>query len=268
MAGARSERPGKDINFSDLHIPFGMIPSQESESVLKETLIRNVGRIEFASLFGSFRRGLNDFFSDIDVFVVCEARPDKGAIANGLTRLGLRIGKQIDVTIFSLKDFEERMRNHDYLTASILNDSKFIFGDENSFLRGKREIFRRTVDAESVEFNRRMGLKMLKGANDRLENLLYKASSAHNLDFSEMGVLLGCLRDHHVGLGYLAASAKMGQQNRAVTVEQLLASDHNSPMKDLILTEKGIRRQGIVNFENIKDLFERSKRLRYTLSPL
>ena len=236
--------------------------------VLKETLIKNGARIEFASLFGSSRRGLVDFFSDIDVFVVCEGEPDKLAIANSLTRLGLRIGKQIDATIFSLKDFEERIRNHDYLTASILNDSKFIFGDENSFLGAKGKIFQRTTDSESVEFNRRMGLSMLKCASERLENLLYNASFARSLGFGEIDVLLGCLRDHHVGLGYLAASAEMKQQNRAVTLKQLLVSDHNSLMKDLMLTEKSIKRQGIVNLENVNDLFDRSKLLRNALSRL
>jgi len=255
----QSEKSGKDINLFRVNYRLDMIAPEES--LLRKILIRNLPRIEFASTFGSWRRGTHDSFSDIDIFIVSEDEPDKPAIAKSLMRLGLTITRRIDATILTSKDFEERIGNLDYLTATILNDSKFIFGNENFFLQGKRRIFAGIPDTESVGFNRRMGLRMLRFATDRLGNLPFDASRSQDLALSDIDLFLRCLRDCHVGLGYLGASAKMRQLNRAITLGQLLASREDSLVRDVILTEKRIKRQGTFNLGDVKDIYDRSKSL-------
>jgi len=138
------------------------------EEPLKEPLGRNAAGIWFASVFGSFTRGNHNPLSDIDVLLVCEDEAHKPAISNSLARLGLKIGREIHVNIYSSKDFEDRIQRHDYLIASILDDSGFVFGDEDAFFEGKRRILTGLPNSESAEFNRRMGLKMLNRADDHL----------------------------------------------------------------------------------------------------
>ncbi len=232
-------------------------------SSLKEALRKNVTKTKFASIFGSFSRGNYDPLSDIDVFIVCEDEADKSAISNILMKLGYKVGKKIHINIFTSDDFEERVRNYDYLIASILDDSEFIFGDEDSFFEGKRRIFRGLPNLKSVGFNKRMGLKMVNSANDRLRDLLFNSSFSHNLELGNVrdNVLIGCLRDYHLGFGYLAASANMRRLNKAITLGQLLTSDDYFFIKDLILTEKSIIRKGIVDLGDVNNLFNYSKRL-------
>jgi len=235
------------------------------ESVLKETLSKNRANIKFASVFGSFRRGHHDPLSDIDVLIVCD--DDRLATASSLARLDFRIDRKVHVITFTSIDFGERMGNHDYLVASLLDDSEFIFGDEQAFLEGKRTIFTGLPDTESVEFNERMGLMMLKRGNDRVRSLLSNVSFIHNLETGNTtyDALLGCLKDYHLGLGYLAASAKMRQLNKAISLRQLLTSDDYPFVKDLILTEKSIMRKGTVNPQDATNLFNYTKRLLNTL---
>jgi len=224
-------------------------------------LKRNSSSMEFASVFGSCRRGDADRLSDIDILLICEEKADEPAIISSLTKLGPKLGREVHSSIFTLKGFEERIRNHDYLIASILDDSDFVFGDDDAFLDGKKTILTEPVDMESVRFNRRMGLSMLDRVNDRLRDLLFNRPSSRSCEpsITHDYDLLGCLKDYHLGLGYLAASARMKQLNKAVSLRQLLISDDYSFIRDLILIEKSIIRKGTVNLD-LQSLFNYSNR--------
>lgn len=237
-------------------------------SLLRETLKRNRLGVRFASIFGSFRRGDSDQLSDVDVFIVCEDESDRPVIVNSLTKLSSKIRREIHPITFTLKGFEERIRNHDYLITSILDDSSLIFGDEAAFLNAKRRIFAGPLNTDSGRFNVRMGLRMLNFANDRLGNLLFNQPFIRNLDNFRNNVALACLRDYHLGLGYLAASEKMKQLNEAISLRQLLASGDHPLIRDLILAEKSMMRSGTISLIDLKNLLNYSKSLVNTQNSL
>ena len=177
--------------------------------------------------------------------------------------MGSKFGREVHINLFSLKSFENRIRTHDYLLASILDDSSFIFGDEDAFFEGKKGIFTSSPSMDSVKFNMRMGLKMLDHAEDHLRKLLSNGSILHSLKSGVANeyALLGCLRGYHLGFGYVAAGERMKQLNRAISLRQLLTLDDFSFVKDLILVEKSIIRNGAVNLEDLKDSLNHSKSL-------
>lgn len=232
------------------------------EQLLKEVLRRKSSRIRFASIFGSYGREEAGRFSDVDIFVVCEEEADKAAISNDLLRLGSKIKRDIDVNIFASRAFEHRIRNHDYLTASVLDDCRFILGDEDTFLQQKKRILRGTPNIESVEYNRKMGLRLLNHTAEALKrsfpNPSFAICEATNVRSS---ILLKCLRDYHLGLGYLFASAKMNQLSKAMTLGQLLASDDAFFLRNLILKEKEVIHGATINLKDMWNLLDYSKRV-------
>ncbi|MFQ6095568.1 MAG: nucleotidyltransferase domain-containing protein [Candidatus Bathyarchaeia archaeon] len=232
------------------------------EQLLREVLRRKGSRIKFASIFGSYGREEAGRFSDLDILVVCEDGADKTAISNDLARLGSRIKRDIHVNIFTSKSFDERIRNRDYLIASILDDSRFIFGDEDMFFKQKRRILRGSPSIESIEFNRKIGLKILHRTTDALQRFLlnplpdiFEAGNMRN------NVFLKCLRDHHVGLGYLFASTKMNQMNKAMTLRQILGFDDAFILRDLILKEKETIQGTPIEIKDVRNLLHYSRRL-------
>lgn len=232
------------------------------EQLLRDVLRRKGSSVKFASVFGSYGREEAGRLSDVDVLVVCEEEADKTAIYNDLAGLSSKIKRDIDVNIFTSKSFESRIMNHDYLIASILNESRFIFGDEDAFLRQKRRILTGTPNIESVEFNRRTGLELLGRTSDALKRFLSNPSS----NIFEHGkirnnALLNCLRDHHLGLGYLFASAKMNQTKKVMTLRQLLTLDDAFILRDLIFKEKEAIRGAAIDLGDVRNLLDYSRRL-------
>jgi len=257
----------EDINPLDIYYSFCMTFPEIS---IEEALRRNADRINFASIFGSYSRGHHGLLSDTDIFVVCAGENDRMDISEDLAELGCRIGKSIHLTINSQGDFEQKVESQDYLTASILDDSVFAFGNRDAFFEARERILRRVPSSQSVQFNQKIGLEMLSRANSRLLNLLSTtyASKDSQFPYLRRDAIIHCLRDYHVGVGYLLASAKMRQQSRVITLRHLLASDACSVMKDVIMTEKNLSRGG-VDLRELNDLLQRSKnRLATLYAPL
>ncbi|MEM2915047.1 MAG: nucleotidyltransferase domain-containing protein [Candidatus Bathyarchaeia archaeon] len=222
------------------------------ESPLIKTLERSNADVKFAVLFGSCRRGENNAFSDIDVFVVCGGEDDKSLISNELAQLSLKVEREIHPTLFTLKEFNNRIRHHDYLLASILEDSTFLLGNMDYFLEGRQLILMGQPDVNSISFNRNMGTKILGYANYCLNEFrsCWKRY-VRKIEPYDMNreLLLKGLQNYHLALGYLLASKEMKKLNKAMSLRRLLAPQTNSLLKDLISIEKKVRRLKPVNLE-------------------
>ena len=210
-----------------------------AEALIKKNLQKSDAEVVFASLFGSYRRGDYDAFSDIDVFVVCMEEDEKPLISHRLKRLETTLNRSIHVNVFNLKEFESRLRFHDYLTASIIEDSSFILGRKDIFAEAKRSILEGRPDEDSVRFNRDMGLKTLEHAYSCFSEIDPSGpyDSRNSLDYIVRG-----LNNYRLGLGYIYASAEMQFSRMAVSPVRLLRTDLGSTLKDIARIEKIVKR--------------------------
>jgi len=233
---------------------------RDIETAIKRNLWKSRAEIVFASLFGSYRRGDYDDFSDVDVFVVCADEDEKPLISRELKCLEPKLERRVHVNLFSLKEFESRLRFHDYLTASIIEDSSFIFGRRDLFAEAKRKILEGRLDEESIRFNRDSGLKTLKHVYLRFSRL---DSSDSRRRGDMLNYVVRGLNDYRLGLGYIYASAEMQSSGRSVSFTRLGQTGFSSALMDIARTEKIIKR-GSVDYMLINKIVDeiKSKSLR------
>jgi len=202
-----------------------------------------------ASLFGSCKREDYDESSDVDILFICEREKDKRWISERVAGIRSLTGYPIHATIFTLNDVKRRIMRHDYLLASILEDSIPILGDLNFFTEARENILYGKPDAKSVRFNRLMGERLLKRAFrrfsrvNRMFNNPYTEVSRDHL----MGIMLRGLTDYNIALGYLNSSVEMEKLNRPVTLRYLLNIKSNQNLRRFILMEKNIKKDRTFN---------------------
>lgn len=216
--------------------------------VLEESLIRKTlekfKELKFATIFGSHRKRKNDEFSDLDVFIVCKDNKDKNLINNKLSKLDIRITQEIHTNIFTSDEIERRLRCNDYLLASILEDSIFLFGEKDCFFEAKQRILTSKPNENSMKFNRNMGTKILSYTNElfqRFQNFSESSAYEKRESFLRREFFLMGVKNYHLGLGYLLASIQMKKLNKTISLRHLLSEDI-SLLKQLIWIEKRIRR--------------------------
>lgn len=73
-------------------------------------LVKNEFSLSFALLYGSFVRGQENTFSDIDVALVIEEKPGSDALENeiNLKRMRHSIDPRISPTVFYMDEYNER----------------------------------------------------------------------------------------------------------------------------------------------------------------
>jgi len=212
------------------------------KSFIRKNLQKFSGEIIFASLFGSYKRGDYDAFSDIDVFIVCMDEEDKPLISRELKSLEPILGKNLHVNLFSLKEFERRLRFHDYLTASIIEDSSFILGRKDAFADARWKILEGCPDEKAIRFNMDAGFKTLKHVYWHFSEL----SSSGSRDYEDLlNHAVRGLNDYRLGLGYIYASAQMRSVGRGVSFKWLTQTRFSSALSDVAQVEKIIKRRSI-----------------------
>lgn len=110
--------------------------------VLRESLIGgDAGRVEVAFIYGSWARGEEGPRSDVDLFVVSSSPLSK--FARGIREAEGRLGRPVNVTLYSAADLRERVRaQHHFVRDVLRNEKLFIAGSEHDLGRiaasGKR----------------------------------------------------------------------------------------------------------------------------------
>lgn len=224
------------------------------EKLLKETLMRTRSNTRAASLFGSFRRGDYDSLSDVDIFIICEDEAEKNLIRDMLWKTSIKISREIHPTIFTLDEYGKRLRNYDYLVASILEDSKFLLGDEDAFFKDRKEILTSKPNMGSIRFNRNLGLEILRRTKRYFDNASIWKTSTLNHSETDLRFLLEPLRFLHLGIGYLLASEEMKRLNKTITLKHTLRYADSSVLREIITVEKKIKQEDQVNLLNLRNL--------------
>jgi len=137
-ANARYFRANQDYPFfqefkSIISKTIGVIGS------LKDILI-NAGLIDFSFLYGSFAKGTETSFSDIDLVIV--GSPDENKIIRDLENLEGFLKREINYKLYSSGEYAERIREKDPFLMSIFEGQKIM-------LIGEEDDLRRIVEGSS-----------------------------------------------------------------------------------------------------------------------
>ena len=79
--------------------------------------LKKIEGIDEAYLYGSFARGRQDAASDIDVLVI--GNPHSDTLAEAARKLELRLGREINYTVLTVKEFKSRQEREDAFLANI-----------------------------------------------------------------------------------------------------------------------------------------------------
>jgi len=189
---------------------------------VEDLILRFKSGVNFATLFGSSARGENDEASDIDILVVSK-KELVPSITYAVKSLNRRAEREIHLNIFSDKEFMRRLKMGDYLIASILEDSIPLVGEDH-FNKAKEFVFNFRPNESSIEFNKRVGTKLLERAYNEIEMLRRQGNICVTMTYGEHTVwrLLKAIEDLNVALGYLYASDEMVRTRRFMTFKNLL----------------------------------------------
>lgn len=84
--------------------------------------LRQVEGVDEAYLYGSFARNQQDAASDIDVLVV--GGPKGGILAEAMRRLERQLGREINYTVFSRKEFDSRRKRKDAFLENVWHNKR------------------------------------------------------------------------------------------------------------------------------------------------
>ena len=100
-----------------------------AEAKLRASL-KKIKNIEISFIYGSFARGREDQFSDIDLMII--GNPDENILISKISSVEKDLEREINYNIFSVKDFKRGLIKKEIFLEEILDQPKiFIIGDQN-----------------------------------------------------------------------------------------------------------------------------------------
>jgi len=104
-----------------------------AEKRLRE-ILKNIKNIKIAFIFGSFAKGEEDSFSDIDLMII--GNPDEDSLISKISKLESQLGREVNYHIFSLADWKNKLKAKNSFLENIVSQPKiFLIGDENELSR-------------------------------------------------------------------------------------------------------------------------------------
>lgn len=99
------------------------------EGRLRE-ILKEVKNIEIAFIFGSFAKGGEDSFSDIDLMII--GNPDEDVLISKISSTEEKLKREINYNIFSSEDFKKGLKKKEVFLEEIVAGPKlFIIGNQN-----------------------------------------------------------------------------------------------------------------------------------------
>lgn len=100
---------------------------------LKEALSK-IENIKIAFIFGSYAKGKEDSFSDIDLMII--GNPNEDELISEISKLENKLDREINYHIFSLTDWKKKLKEKDSFLENILSQPKiFLIGNKNELSR-------------------------------------------------------------------------------------------------------------------------------------
>lgn len=91
--------------------------------------LKKIERIGEAYLYGSFARNQQDAASDIDVLVI--GAPREEALARAIQRLERQLGREINYTVLTRKEFESRRARKDAFLEDVWHNKRVLLIGSN-----------------------------------------------------------------------------------------------------------------------------------------
>jgi predicted nucleotidyltransferase len=91
--------------------------------------LKRVDGIDEAHLYGSFARNQQDAASDIDVLVI--GAPREEALAHAMQRLERQLGREINYTVLTRKEFESRRARKDAFLENVWHNKRVVLIGSN-----------------------------------------------------------------------------------------------------------------------------------------
>ncbi len=99
-----------------------------TEGKLK-ALVNSIKDIKVAFIFGSFAQDKEDSFSDVDLMII--GSPDEDLLVSKVSSLESRLGREINYSIFSERDWKKEIKEKNSFLENILAKEKlFLIGNE------------------------------------------------------------------------------------------------------------------------------------------
>jgi predicted nucleotidyltransferase len=98
--------------------------------------LRKVDGIGEAYLYGSFAQNQQDAASDIDVLVIGNPRSD--VLAEAIQKIERQLGREINYTVFSRKEFESRRNRKDAFLENVWRNKRSDGRNLQSFMSDRR----------------------------------------------------------------------------------------------------------------------------------
>jgi predicted nucleotidyltransferase len=98
--------------------------------LLRSALAPLAKKIVFALVYGSMVRGDENAGSDVDLMVIGDVSLDE--ILTQLTSAARDLGRSINPTVFSMKEFKSKLKDGNHFLRSVMRGEKvLLIGDEN-----------------------------------------------------------------------------------------------------------------------------------------
>ncbi|MDD5655671.1 MAG: nucleotidyltransferase domain-containing protein [Elusimicrobia bacterium] len=100
----------------------GIVTKTIGAAPLIAQVLKGIDRIEEAYLYGSFARGRQDAASDVDILVIGD--PGNEVMAESVRRLEKRLGREINYTVLTRREFEARKRRKDAFLEDVWRNKR------------------------------------------------------------------------------------------------------------------------------------------------
>lgn len=130
----RRERRGNNVYF---HVNRDFPILSELKAIILRTVgigdrlreaLAEQGSIDVAFIYGSYAKDNENLESDVDLFIIGDVSPRD--LAPALSQLEEEIGRELNATIFTREEVEQRMNNGDHFVSSVMAGRKiFLIGD-------------------------------------------------------------------------------------------------------------------------------------------
>ena len=122
--------------FSDLQNIF--MKTIGLKDVIRKHLVPQEKDIQFCFIYGSLAKGNATTKSDVDLMIV--GKLSSRSISGSLLKAGQELDREINFSIFSLDEVENRLKKKDHFLTTLFHEPKiFVLGDSHEFKRMGKE---------------------------------------------------------------------------------------------------------------------------------
>jgi predicted nucleotidyltransferase len=108
----------------------GLILKTAGVAGVIKSALEKVEGIKYAFIYGSFAKNVEKPESDVDLMVVGKGHLDE--IEDILSKIEQQLGRPVNITFYSLREFREKINSKDSFIRTVLNSPKImLIGDEN-----------------------------------------------------------------------------------------------------------------------------------------